>query len=98
MAGRTATIQLAPRLGSAEAAALRDQLAEHAGSGLAVDAAAVTQLGAQCIQVLAAARISWATAGIGFELRNLAPEIRDSLGHLGLAPGQIGAKEGDHDA
>jgi chemotaxis protein CheX len=53
------------------------------GEALAVDAGGVQRLGAQCLQVLLAARAAWAADGQPLILENLSDEFSATLGLLG---------------
>ncbi|MDF0600067.1 STAS domain-containing protein [Psychromarinibacter sp. C21-152] len=94
----TTLLEVPPKLKSAEAQPLHEMLADRRGRPVALDFAAVTQLGTQCLQVLAAAHQTWQAEGTPFEIRNMSDEIRDGLLPCGLQPAQIGAKEAQHDA
>jgi chemotaxis protein CheX len=56
------------------------------GHPLAVDAGAVQRLGAQCLQVLLAARTAWAADGQILLLENLSDEFSSTLELLGATP------------
>lgn len=91
-------LQVPPKLKGAEAAGLKEMLAERRGRPVAIDFAQVSQVGAQCLQVLLAAHNTWQAEGTPFEIRNMSGELRDGLLLSGLKPTQIGAKEAQNDA
>ena len=90
---KTAEISLAASLRSAEALELKSTIERARGGPLCLDAENVTMLGAQCLQVLLAARAAWATKGLKFEIKNLSGDMHAALGILGVQPEQIGARE-----
>ena len=92
-----ATVQLAASLNSAEASKLKAAIEVHCGRPLRLDAGNVTMIGAQCLQILLAARTFWSSGGIRFETRNLSGEMTAALGILGVPPDLIGARGGLHD-
>jgi chemotaxis protein CheX len=56
------------------------------GEALAVDAGGVQRLGAQCLQVLLAARAAWAADGMALAVENPSPEFSATLELLGASP------------
>jgi chemotaxis protein CheX len=56
------------------------------GEALAVDAGGVQRLGAQCLQVLLAARAAWAADGMALGVENPSPEFSATLELLGASP------------
>ncbi|WP_172293917.1 STAS domain-containing protein [Pseudoruegeria sp. HB172150] len=99
MAGNedTTLLQLPSKLKGAEATGLMNTLKERRGRPVALDFAPVTQIGAQCLQVLLAAKLAWQSDGVHFEIQNMSGDIRDGLRICGLNPSQVGAKEAQND-
>ncbi|GAA4212403.1 hypothetical protein GCM10022253_01800 [Sphingomonas endophytica] len=64
------SIVLSPRLDTAAAAPLRQSLLKlvDAGAPVAIDAAAVDQIGQACLQVLAAARAAAVARGLSWQV------------------------------
>ena len=56
------------------------------GEALAVDAGGVQRLGAQCLQVLLAARAAWAADGMVLAMDNISDEFFATLELLGASP------------
>jgi chemotaxis protein CheX len=59
------------------------------GTTLAVDAGGVQRLGAQCLQVLLAARAAWAADGQLLLMENLSDEFSATLELLGASPDEL---------
>jgi chemotaxis protein CheX len=72
------------RLDHAQAKKLMETLAQSRGSALVVSASGVEHLGAQCAQVLVAARATWRSEGHAFEIIDATPEFADAVRLLGL--------------
>ncbi|WP_297491521.1 STAS domain-containing protein [Acidocella sp.] len=66
------------------------------GRALAVDAGAVQRLGAQCLQVLLAARAAWVADGMALALENPSDEFSATLELLGASPRDL-THEAQHD-
>ncbi len=92
-----AALRLPAKLNTAEAGALKTMIAADLDRPLQLDAADVSMFGAQCLQVLLAARNAWTDREIGFEVVNLPADMVASLQVFGVSPEQIGAQEVDHD-
>ncbi|MAQ85588.1 STAS domain-containing protein [Psychromarinibacter halotolerans] len=86
-------LKVPAKLKGAEAQGLKAMLAERRGRPVALDFGQVTQVGAQCLQVLLAANRVWQAEGTAFEIKNMSAEVRDGLLLCGLPPSQLGAKE-----
>ena len=76
---------LSPILDLRAAAPLAADLLSRRGKPLAIDGAAVERLGGQCLQVLLAARASWAADGQSFRIDNPSTAFIESLEALGAA-------------
>lgn len=59
-------------------------LLERRGKPIVLDAAAVHQLGAQCVQVLLSARRTWDADGVPLSIVNCAPRMIEDLQLLGI--------------
>ncbi len=71
------------------ASALRAAILGRRGADLRVDASGVLHLGAQCLQVLIAARALWEADGHELEIESPSPPFAAALRLLGAAPGDI---------
>jgi anti-anti-sigma regulatory factor len=80
-----ARLVLPARVDRAAAAALTEELRAHAAADVAVDAGAVTQLGALGLQTLVVAARAWRDAGHDFAVHDIGPEVAGQLADLGLA-------------
>jgi chemotaxis protein CheX len=87
-----AAMSLAPVLDFAAAVPLRDDLLAQRGQDLELDAAAVSRVGGQCLQVLLAAQRSWTADGRAFRLINVSDACRDALA-ITQARALLGAEE-----
>ena len=67
-ANRRASVVLAPVLDLKAAAPLADELIALRGSDLVIDGSGVQRVGAQCLQVLLAARRTWAADRAAFTI------------------------------
>jgi chemotaxis protein CheX len=81
--GRT-VLALEESMDVTQAVALANSLLSLRGKDLIIDASSVKHCGAQCGQVLVAARKSWANAGKGMRFGSVSPEFLESLRLLGL--------------
>ena len=79
------SLQLDDKLDVTRAKALAAALLEFRGAPVVVDASAVQHLGAQCAQVLLAARRSWQEAGHAFRFSQPSEAFADGARLLGLA-------------
>ena len=59
------------------------------GRALTVEAGAVQRLGAQCLQILLAARAAWAADGLELRLESPSPEFSAALELMGVAPVEL---------
>ncbi len=84
--GSTAVIAaLPPVLDLTAAGPLASDLLMRRGSPLVVDGSAVERLGAQCLQVLLAARATWAADGHSFTVEAPSDALAATLAALGAA-------------
>ena len=90
---RPAVTALPARLTSARAAELYAQLSGLRGGPVALDASTVTALGAQCLQVLVAARQAWRESGQGFVLFGASAGFVAQLHLFGISADAIGLQE-----
>lgn len=81
----TQTIQLAPILDVRAAAPLAAELSARRGQDVTLDASEVRRLGAQCLQVLLAARASWDADGARLRVSEPSDDFTDTLTLLGAA-------------
>ena len=82
-ASGAATLVLADSLDLTAAAPLAAELLAGRGKPAILDASAVRRLGAQCLQVLLAARTAWQADGHPFQVVNPSPEFADSAALMG---------------
>jgi chemotaxis protein CheX len=71
------------------APSLLEAFTSRRGIALAVDAGSVQRLGAQCLQVLLAARAAWAADGQNLLLENISDEFSATLELLGATPDDL---------
>ena len=96
--GAAAPMASAPRTAAADALRLPNsldlpaarplasQLIERRGRPTVIDASAVGQVGAQCIQVLLSAKRTWEADGVSLSIVNCAPRMLEDLTLLGIDP------------
>ena len=96
--GAAAPMASAPRIAAADALRLPNsldlpaarplasQLIERRGRPTVIDASAVGQVGAQCIQVLLSAKRTWEADGVSLSIVNCAPRMLEDLTLLGIDP------------
>ena len=77
-------VKLDPVLDLRAAVPLADQFRAMCGVEVFVDASEVERVGAQCVQVLLAAKKTWDDAGDRFELLQPSSQFRGGLETLGL--------------
>ena len=82
-AGDNATLVLADSLDLTAAGPLAAGLLAARGGPVTLDASAVRRLGAQCLQVLLAARAAWAADGHPWQVTNASPEFVDAAALMG---------------
>jgi chemotaxis protein CheX len=68
---------------------LLEAFTSRRGNALAVDAGGVQRLGAQCLQVLLAARAAWAADGMELLVENLSGEFSAALELMGATQGDL---------
>lgn len=81
--GRT-VLALDPTLDVTHASSLANTLLSLRGKNIIVDASGVQHLGAQCGQVLIAAKRTWLADGNALRLSSASPEFAEHLRLLGL--------------
>ena len=81
--GAAATLVLADSLDLTAAAPLAAELLAARGAPMVLDASAVRRLGAQCLQVLLAARAAWRADGHPWQVINTSPEFADGAALMG---------------
>lgn len=79
------TVQLAPVLDMKAASTLADELMLARGSDLQIDGSAVERIGAQCLQVLLAARQTWRTDEAALVIVAASEPLRTSVALLGAS-------------
>ena len=79
----SAYLRLAPVLDLKAATALAADILALRGRDLNIDAAHVRRLGAQCLQVLLAARSSWAADGRRLSFTEISDDFREGIALLG---------------
>jgi chemotaxis protein CheX len=77
---------LPPVLDLTAASGLLEAFTERRGQVLVVDGAGVQRLGAQCLQVLLAARAAWEADGQTLRVENCSDDFLASLDLMGVAP------------
>ena len=78
-----ARLVLASCLDMTAAAPLKAQLLAARGTPLTLDASNVRRLGAQCLQVLLAARAAWCGDGLEWRVEDPSPEFADAARLMG---------------
>ena len=73
------TLRLADKLGSGLAAELKELLQGNLGRPVTLDAANVSHLGAQSLQVLLSAKRYWEKSGIHFEIAPVSDQFAEAL-------------------
>jgi chemotaxis protein CheX len=68
---------------------LKTALMARWGAGLTINASLVEKLGAQCLQVLLAARKSWDEAGQDFTIDSMSDSFASALAGLGVMPASL---------
>lgn len=79
----TPELRLPAVLDAAAAPALVQELVALRGGALALEAAEVTRIGGLCLQALLSAKATWAADGQPFEIKNLSPEMTETLALCG---------------
>ncbi len=85
----TESLELPPVLDLIAAPALLDNLLQRRGQSLVLNGAPVQRLGAQCLQVLVAARAAWAADGQDLRLQDPSEELAASLELMGLSTQEL---------
>jgi chemotaxis protein CheX len=81
-----ADLDLPPVLDLTAASGLLEAFLERRGQVLAVDGSNVQRLGAQCLQVLLAARMAWEEDGQTLCVENCSEDFLASLELMGVTP------------
>ncbi len=76
-------VTLPETLGLSAARQLTTALLARRGRDVVIDAQATQRLGAQCLQVLLAAKASWAADGHGFAIIGASPDLAEAAALLG---------------
>ncbi len=76
---------LPPVMDLTAAGPLATEFLSHRGTPLMVDGSAVERLGAQCLQVLLAARNAWAADGHAFSIESPSAALAETLAAMGAA-------------
>jgi chemotaxis protein CheX len=92
--GNEYRLELPAILDIAVASQLQEALLARRGAPLVVRGAAVQRLGAQCVQILLAARNAWAADNHMFRLVDGSEELFATLALLGVAPESLNAVPG----
>jgi chemotaxis protein CheX len=82
-------LELPPVLDLVAASALLEAFLRRRGERLVVDGGAVQRLGAQCLQVLMAARAAWAADEQNFRFKNGSEDFLATLELLGVPPANL---------
>ncbi|BCH23191.1 hypothetical protein MesoLjLb_29760 [Mesorhizobium sp. L-8-3] len=90
--GIQATMALPPLLDITAAGPLASEILGHRGKDLAVNAAQVQRMGAQCLQVLLSAAATWSQDGMEFEVTEASPEFTEALETAGLGMNHLSAR------
>jgi chemotaxis protein CheX len=72
-------LRLPAVLDAAAAPGLVQELLALRGGAIALDAGELTRVGGLCLQALLSARATWAADGQPFEVRNLSPQMIETL-------------------
>jgi chemotaxis protein CheX len=79
----SAYLRLAPVLDLKAATALAGDILALRGRDLTIDAAQVRRIGAQCLQVLLAARSTWMADGLRLSFAEVSDDFREGVALLG---------------
>lgn len=82
-------LELPPILDLVAASGLHEAFTSRRGTALTVDAGKVQRLGAQCLQVLLAARAAWVADGMRLVMKNMSGEFSTSLELLGATQADL---------
>lgn len=86
-------LQLPEVLDLTFAGPLAESLLAMRGAPVAVDAAQVQRVGAQCVQVIMSAVSTWKADGLALSVVDPSPEFRDALSLLGIGLAEISTEE-----
>jgi chemotaxis protein CheX len=87
------TLQLPEILDISRAGPLAESFRASRGAQLAVDAARVRCVGAQCAQVIMSAVATWEADDVALCLTDPSPEFRETFSLLGLGLAEISTEE-----
>jgi anti-anti-sigma regulatory factor len=79
-----AALRLPASLDLPAARPLAAALLEHRGQPITIDASAVGQIGAQCVQVLLSAKRTWDADGVSLSIVNCAARMIEDLKLIGI--------------
>ena len=85
----TQTIELPKRLGLQTVPELVEQIKEHRGSDLVLDASGVSTLGALGLQALLCVSRAWADDGQKLEIKEMSGPMKAQLANFGLQPSAL---------
>lgn len=85
----TVKLSLAGVLDLKEATPLTERLLANRGRDIEIDGSAVQRLGAQCLQVLLAARRTWMADGRRFIVADVSQSVVTTLELLGVSPADL---------
>jgi chemotaxis protein CheX len=86
-------LQLPEVLDMTYAGPLAEALLAKRGVSVAIDAAQVQRVGAQCVQVLMSAIATWKSDALAFCVTDPSQEFRDALSLLGVGLAEISTEE-----
>lgn len=79
-------VSLAPKLDTAMAVSLREELLAAAGDDLVLDGSNVEQLGGLSLELLMSVGALWRKDGHSVSLEKASPQLVDDLNRFGLTP------------
>lgn len=82
-------VALAPKLDTAAAAALRDEVAALKDDDLVIDASKVEQIGALCLELLMSVAALWKQAGKSVTFDSPSEQFTHDLERLGLSTDKL---------
>jgi chemotaxis protein CheX len=80
----SAALRLPTSLDLAAARPLANSLLERRGRPVEIDASAVSQVGAQCAQVLLSAKRTWDADGVALSIVNCGPRMIEDFALIGI--------------
>ncbi|MGE4482362.1 STAS domain-containing protein [Acidocella sp.] len=85
-------IELPAVMDMVAASGLLEDFLRQRGHEILVEAGQVQRCGAQCLQILLAARAAWVADGQLFLIQNPSDEFTATLELMGISPGELGYK------